>query len=331
MFTPSRILITGVSGFVGGYLVEECRTLFPGAKLFGLCRHSLTYIPEQITSYVTILTADITHTEDMGKAVKQTRPDLIFHLAAQSSVATSWNDPLSTLEINTGGTIQLLEALRAEHISPRVVLVGSGEQYGLVKPEENPVNEESFPRPINSYGASKLAQDLYGYQYFIAYGMSILRTRPFNHFGPRQSSKFVVADFARQIALIELAKAEPVISVGNLQARRDFLPVEDVVRAYLAIAQQGNPGEAYNIGSGRGYSIGEILEVLLTCSTVSIQVREDPARLRPFDVPLLVADISHICKDTGWKPIHEIASALERTLEYWRLIVKRDEVFDNRL
>src|SRR6266568_1235578 len=156
-------------------------------------------------------------------------------LAAQSSVAASWNDPLSTLQVNAGGAIHLLEALRAERLSPRVLLVGSGEQYGLVKPEENPINEDSLPRPINPYGVSKLAQDLYGYQYFITYGLPILRARPFNHFGLRQTATFVVADFARQIVLIEQGKVEPILSVGNLQTRRDFLPVEDVVRADLAI------------------------------------------------------------------------------------------------
>jgi GDP-4-dehydro-6-deoxy-D-mannose reductase len=324
MFTPSRILITGFSGFVGGYLVDMCRTVYPDAMLFGLSRHPAPRTPLPAAKYVTQLLADITHPEQIRQVVNQSQPDLIFHLAAQSSVAASWNDPLATLQANAGGTIQLLEALRAEHLSPRVVLVGSGEQYGLVKPEENPINEEQLPRPINPYGISKLAQDLYGYQYFKAYGIPILRTRPFNHFGPRQPSKFVVADFARQIALIEQGQAEPVISVGNLQARRDFLPVEDVVRAYLALAQQGRPGEAYNIGSGRGYSIGEILEMLLACSPVSIQVCEDPARFRPVDIPLLVADISRIIADTEWRPMLDVATALKQTLAYWRMTVRQE-------
>jgi len=272
------------------------------------------------------LLADITQPEQMRQAVAQAQPDLIFHLAAQSSVAASWNDPLSTLQVNAGGAIHLLEALRAERLSPRVLLVGSGEQYGLVKPEENPINEDSLPRPINPYGVSKLAQDLYGYQYFITYGLPILRARPFNHFGLRQPSTFVVADFARQIAIIEQGKAEPTLSVGNLRARRDFLLVEDVIRAYFAIARQGRVGQAYNIGSGYARSIGEILEMLLAHSTVSIRVREDPARLRPVDVPLLVADISRLCTDTGWKPQLELEFALEQTLEYWRITINEDEL-----
>jgi GDP-4-dehydro-6-deoxy-D-mannose reductase len=325
MFTPTSILITGFSGFVGGYLVEHCRTLYPDAKLFGLCRRSSPHTTVPAMKSVTPLIADITQSEQMRQAVAHSRPDLIFHLAAQSSVAASWNDPLSTLQVNAGGAVHLLEALRAEHLSPRVILVGSGEQYGLVKPEENPINEESLPRPISPYGVSKLAQDLYGYQYFITYGLPVLRARPFNHFGPRQPSTFVVADFARQIAIIEQGKAEPVLSVGNLRARRDFLPVVDVVRAYLAMAGQGRAGQAYNIGSGYARSIGEILEMLLAHTKAFIQVREEPTRLRPIDVPLLVADASRLCTDTGWQPMLDLDTALEHTLEYWRTVVNQNE------
>jgi len=319
--TPSRILITGFSGFMGSYLVEHCRNLYPDAQLFGVCRHPPSTASD--TKDITLITADITHAEQMRHAVGQSQPDLVFHLAAQSSVAASWADPASTLRINAGGAVQLLEALRAEHLSPRVILVGSGEQYGLVYPEDNPIREESAFQPISPYGVSKSAQDLYGYQYFVAYALPILRVRPFNSFGPRQSELFVVADFARQIALAEQGKIEPVLTVGNLQAQRDFLPIEDVARALLAVAQRGQPGQAYNIGSGRARSIGEILETLLAHSTKSIQVRQDPSRLRPVDVPLLVADISHLHADTGWEPIIDVENAVKQTLNHWRAVVAR--------
>jgi len=176
-------------------------------------------------------------------------------------------------------------------------------------------------RPISPYGVSKSAQDLYGYQYFVAYGLPVLRVRLFNSFGPRQTEKFVVANFARQIALLEQGQKEPVLTVGNLQAQRDFLHVEDVARALLAVAQRGQTGQAYNIGSGRACSIGEILDILLRYSTISIQVREDPARLRPIDIPLLVADISRLHEHTGWKPVIEVEYAIEQTLNYWRTAV----------
>ena len=275
---------------MGGYLVEQCRIRYPQAELFGLTGHPTLHTALPGMSDVRLSVADITQPEVVRQVVAEVKPDLIIHLAAQSSVSASWKDPSGTLRVNAGGTIHLLEALRSEQLTPRVVLVGSGEQYGMVHPEDNPIREECPFRPANPYAASKAAQDLYGYQYFVAYGLPILRARPFNHFGPRQTSTFVIANFARQIALIEAEKAEPVLSVGNLQARRDFLPVEDVVAAYLAIAEQGRPGEAYNIGSGQARSVRAMLDLLLTFARRSIQLREDPARLRPVDVPLLEAD-----------------------------------------
>jgi GDP-4-dehydro-6-deoxy-D-mannose reductase len=319
---PSRILITGCTGFVGGYLVEQCRIRYPQAELFGLSGRSALHTATPGMSDVKLLVADITQPEAIRQVVAQAQPDLIIHLAAQSSVSASWKDPFGTLKVNAGGTIHLLEALRCEQLAPRIVLVGSGEQYGMVRPEDNPIREECPFRPANPYAVSKAVQDLYGYQYFVAYGLPILRARPFNHFGPRQTSTFVVANFARQIALIEAeSPAEPVLSVGNLQARRDFLPVEDVVAAYLAVAEQGQPGEAYNIGSGQARSIKAILDLLLTFARTSIQLREDPARLRPVDVPLLEADSSRLRADTNWKPAVQFEFALQRTLDYWRTIV----------
>ena len=306
---------------MGGYLVEQCRIRYPQAELFGLTGHPTLHTALQGMSDVRLSVADITQPEVVRQVVAEVKPDLIIHLAAQSSVSASWKDPSGTLRVNAGGTIHLLEALRSEQLTPRVVLVGSGEQYGMVHPEDNPIREECPFRPANPYAASKAAQDLYGYQYFVAYGLPILRARPFNHFGPRQTSTFVIANFARQIALIEAEKAEPVLSVGNLQARRDFLPVEDVVAAYLAIAEQGWPGEAYNIGSGQARSIRAMLDLLLTFARRSIQLREDPARLRPVDVPLLEADTSRLRADTNWRPAVQFESALQRTLDYWRTVV----------
>ena len=318
MSIPSRILVTGSTGFVGGYLLEQCRIRYPRAELFGLAGHPT---PRTTPPGVKLLLADITRPEAVRHAVAQSRPDLVIHLAAQSSVSASWQDPLGTLEVNAGGAIHLLEALRSEQLAPRIVLVGSGEQYGMVNPADNPIREDCPFRPANPYAVSKAAQDLYGYQYFVTYGLPILRARPFNHFGPRQTPTFVIASFARQIALIEAAKAEPVLSVGNLQARRDFLPVEDVVAAYLAIAEQGQPGQAYNIGSGQARSIKTILDLLLTFARTPIQLHEDPTRLRPVDVPLLEADTSHLRAHTNWKPTIPFELALQQTLNYWRTVV----------
>jgi len=321
MPTPSRVLITGCTGFVGGYLIEQLRSRYPQAQLFGLSNHPLhaiTLAPPSALKHITLLVADITQPQAVQQVVAQAQPDLIFHLAAQSSVAASWQDPLTTLSINAGGTIHLLEAVRATHLTPRIVLVGSGEQYGMVHPDDNPIRETCPFRPANPYAVSKVTQDLYGYQYFIAYHLPIMRTRSFNHFGPRQSSAFVIANFARQIALIEAGHAEPILSVGNLSARRDFLPVEDVIAAYLAIAEQGQPGEAYNVGSGYARSIRSILDLLLSLAQTPIQVREDPTRFRPVDVPLLEADTSLLRSHTSWRPALPFELALRHTLDYWR-------------
>ncbi len=316
-----RILITGVTGFVGGYLVEQCHARYPQAELFGLYNHREPLEDFAAMKHVISLKADITQEEDVRRVLAQAQPDIIFHLAAQSSVAASWSDPVRTLQVNTIGTLRLLEAVRQEHPLARVVLVGSGEEYGVVQPHENPIREEYPLRPINPYAVSKATQGLYGYQYFVAFQLSIIRVRSFNHFGPRQSDVFVLPGFARQIALIEAGKAEPIVLVGNLQAKRDFSPVEDVVAAYLAVAEFGQPGEVYNVGSGKARSIRGILDLLLSFAKTPIRVCEDPTRMRPVDIPILEADISRIQAHTAWKPTISFEDALEQTLNYWRDVV----------
>lgn len=317
METPSRILLTGYTGFVGSYLVEQCRQRYPQAALFGLVGHE----PRLAQDTVQQLVADISLREEVQQVIAQARPDLVFHLAAQSSVALSWQDPLGTLKVNAEGTVHLLDAIRSEHLTPRIVLVGSGEQYGLIRPEDNPIREECPFRPANPYAVSKATQDLYGHQYFAAYGLPILRARPFNHFGPRQLPTFVLASFAQQIARIEAGLAEPQLRVGNVSVLRDFLPVEDVVQAYLALAEHGQPGEAYNIGSGQARSIQSLLDLLLSFTDVAVQVSVDPARMRPVDVPLQEADTSRLRAQTGWEPTVPLEVALQRTLAYWRTVV----------
>ena len=322
MAVPARILITGYRGFVGTYLVEACRQRYPQATLFGLTEHSTDPTgPNDVQA----IRADITNQEAMRQAIAQTRPDLVFHLAAQSSVALSWKVPPETLRVNAFGTVYLLESLRAEQPAPKIVLVGSGEQYGMVRPEENPISEECPFRPANPYAVSKVTQDLYGYQYFMAYGLPIIRARPFNHFGPHQTPTTVIARFAQQIALIEAGRLPPALAVGNLQARRDFLAVEDVVSAYLALAEHGHPGEAYNIGSGEARAIHTILDFLLSLASVPIEIHTAPALLRPMDVPLLEADTSRLRTHTPWKPDVPFELALQRTLNYWRTTVAAEK------
>ncbi len=317
---PESILITGYTGFVGGYLVPQIQSRYPHATLFGLTLALPPQSPGARTPVDSVvpIAGDLLDLESLRAMAARARPDLIFHLAAQSSVSASWQNPTQTLAINAGGAINLFEALRAEGISPRIVLIGSGEQYGLVRPDENPIREDCSPRPANPYAVSKVAQDLFGYQYFVAYGLPILRVRAFNHFGPAQADSFVVSSFAHQIARIEAGLAEPTIYVGNLEAQRDMLPVEDVVRAYTAIGERGDPGAAYNVGSGVARSMRHILDSLLAFANVPIEVRIDPDRFRPVDVPLLVADTTRLRADTGWEPTANFEAALRATLDHWR-------------
>lgn len=319
MTMPARILITGTSGFVGSYLAQACLSSYPAAKTFGLYRYSPVQTPA--LAEIQPVIGDILSFKSMQDVIDHVRPDLVFHLAAQSSVASSWSDPIGTLQVNAEGTVHIFEALRLAGLMARIVVVGSSEQYGMVPPEANPIKESQPFRPTNPYAVAKATQDLYAYQYFAAYRLPTLRVRPFNHFGPRQLPIFVVASLARQIALIEAGKAEPVLSVGNLQVKRDFLPVEAVVRAYLAVAEHGHAGEAYNIGSGVAYSISEILNMLLQHTNCSIRIREDPNRLRPTDQPVMIADTSQLQRHTNWQPELDLNQAFKHTLDYWRSIV----------
>jgi GDP-4-dehydro-6-deoxy-D-mannose reductase len=332
---PERILITGYSGFVAPYLAATCQRQYPAAQFFGLVHaatppttHAGPPAVDASPAYGSLgypsvreLAGDITDGVGLRSILRETRPDLIFHLAAASSVAASWNDPAEVLRVNAGGFITLAEAVRAEQLSPRIVVSGSGEQYGLVRPEENPVTEETLPRPANPYAVSKETQDLYAFQYQRAYGLDIVRARAFNHFGPGQSASFVIASFARQIAQVEAGLAEPTLLVGNLSAQRDFLPVEAVVAAYLALAERGHAGEAYNIGSGVARSIESLLHQLLAMARVTIEARVDPTRFRAVDVPVLCAETTKIQRDTDWRPTAMLDDALRATLDYWRNVV----------
>ena len=328
---PERILITGYNGFVAPHLIAACRQRYPSAELFGLL-HTVSQPPiadAQTTpatqvnvARVTVLEGDVTDGAKLRQIHHDIQPNLIFHLAALSSVAASWKDPANVLRVNAGGFIHLVEAVRPECPSARIVVVGSGEQYGLVGPEENPLTEETLPRPVNPYAVSKVAQDLFAFQYHKAYGLDIIRARPFNHFGPGQSADFVIASFARQIAEIEMGQNPPTMEVGNLSAQRDFLSVGDVVQAYIALADKGQAGAAYNIGSGSARSIESVLQMLLAMAAVQVEIRIDPERFRPVEVPVLCANTTKIQSDTGWFPTDALDEALRATLEYWRHITK---------
>lgn len=310
----TRVLITGATGFVGGHLAEYLATL-GGLEVHGLGRRA----PERASLPLARLhLADLTDPARVREVIADAKPELVFHLAGQASIPAAWSDPAGTFVTNVVGQIGLLDALVDLAREARVLVVGSSEEYGLVRPEELPVAETQPFRPTSPYGVSKISQEMLGYQYFLARGLAVVRVRPFNHFGPRQRDAFVASAFARQVAEAEAGLTPPVLHVGNLSARRDFTDVRDVVRAYWLALTRGEAGEVYNVGSGRAIAIQTLLDTLLEMSEVRLRVEPDPARLRPADVPAMYADVGKLAARTGWSAEIPLERTLRDTLEDWR-------------
>ena len=312
-----RVLITGITGFVGSHMAEYA--LSKGAQVFGSNRwRSKTENIEHLRSKVTFIESDLRDVSSVRALLEISAPDYVVHLAAQSFVGVSWHAPAETLTTNIISQVNLLEALRGLKMSPRFLAVGSSEEYGLVLDDELPIRETNPLRPLSPYAVSKVTQDMMAYQYFKSYGLPIIRTRAFNHEGPRRGHVFVTSNFAKQIAEIEGGKRPPVLEVGNLEARRDWHDVRDTVQAYWLAAFEGEPGDVYNIGRGEALSIREMLDLLLTMAKVDVEVRPMPERMRPSDVELLVCDPTKFKQRTGWEPTIPFEQTLRDSLEYWR-------------
>jgi GDP-D-mannose dehydratase len=315
-----RALITGINGFVGGHLAEHL--LSSGLwEVAGVARQPAIAL-KTLTGRVTYVAADLSDREQTLGALARIRPDVIFHLAGQSNVPHAFADPHTTVQTNIGAQLNLFLGVLQLRIDPLIIVASSNEIYGLVRPEDLPVNEQTPLRPVNPYAVSKAAQDLFAYQYHISHRLRTIRLRPFNHIGPRQTEAFVVPAFAAQIARIETGLQPPVLRVGNLAAERDFSDVRDIVRAYELAALHGEVGAAYNVGSGQAVGVQRILDILLTFSTHDIQIEPDPSRMRPSDVPRVVCDASRFHADTGWTPRIPLEQTLFDTLEYWRFQVQ---------
>ncbi len=317
-----RALITGITGFAGSHLAEYILAEQPGVEVFGTFRwRSRMDNVEHLDGRIRLVEADLRDYTSMHQALATSRPDVVFHLAAQSFVPSSWNAPSDTLVTNVTGQTHLFEAIRALKLDPVVQIACSSEQYGLVHPEETPIKETNPLRPLSPYAVSKVAQDFLGYQYFQSYGLKSVRTRGFNHTGPRRGQVFVTSNFCSQVAAIELGLQEPVIRVGNMEAIRDFTDVRDMVRAYWLAVTRARPGEVYNIATGRGIHIREMLDLVLSFSRVEVKTEVDPARLRPSDVEILIGDSSKFRADTGWEPKIPFEQTVRDLLDYWRKVL----------
>jgi GDP-4-dehydro-6-deoxy-D-mannose reductase len=320
-----RALVTGISGFVGGHLCEHLAAegdLVVGLSASGRWPSGL----EHLGRSARIERCDLLEIDeaDFAELLRRKQPEVIYHLAAQSNPQGSIADPRGTWALNLGGALNLLEAVKAAALEPkpRVVLVSSGVCYGNPAPEHLPVREDCPLRPNNPYSASKAAADLLGIQHHLSHGTDVVMVRPFNHAGPRQSPTYVLPALAMQVAEVEAGRKD-CVEVGNLEVVRDFTDVRDVVRGYRLLAGRGRPGEVYNLGSGRGTRLADALEMLTTRARTPVEVFVDPARVRPVDQPLLVADPSKLRAATGWEPRFPIAQTLADMLEYWRQAVAR--------
>ncbi len=304
-----RVLITGDAGFVGGHLAQLLSQK-RGARITGLTHDFKT---------------DICDATRLPKILKRFKPDRIFHLAAQASVAASWKEAKLTFDVNIAGTLNLLNAVHVSCPKARVLVTGSAEEYGLSAHTKRPLKENAPLKPISPYAVSKAAQSLLAHQFVTSHGLFVVRTRAYNHFGPGQSPSFVASDFARQVASIEAGLQKPVMEVGFLDAYRDFTDVRDVVRAYSMLLEHGESGDVYNVCSGRAHSVRQILEFYLKQSSATIAVVQKGSRLRTADLARLVGDPGKLRALTGWKPSIAFERTLSDTLTYWRQKIGRSK------
>jgi GDP-4-dehydro-6-deoxy-D-mannose reductase len=317
-----RILITGMSGFAGSYLADLLLKETHW-NLFGVSRNATG---DRSSSRMQWWQLDLTDADGVKRLIQYERPDVIVHLAAQSSVPTSWKDPWATYQDNILGQLNLFRGVLEAQLTPRMLIVSSNEVYGRpYSSEQLPFREDHSLKPNNPYAVSKAAQDLMALQYHISHGLDVIVARPFNHVGPTQSARFVMADFANQIAQIEAGKREPVMRLGNMAAQRDFTDVRDTVRAYLALIKGGDGGQVYNVCSGVPRSIQSVLDLMLSMSSARIQQETDPGKFRPVDTPISFGNCDKLKQATGWQQHIQFEQTVLDLLNYWREVVKTDK------
>jgi len=330
MDTPKKVLITGITGFVGSHLAEYILEQFPNTQVLGLSRW---WEPKDnirgILGKITLCYGDLVDLPSLQTILEEHKPEVIFHLAAQSYVDFSFLAPITTLDTNVIGTANVLESIRklkdSSGYDPVVHIASSSECYGQVKEDEVPIKEDNPFRPASPYAVSKVAEDMLAFQYWLSWKIKTIRTRMFTHTGPRRGEVFAESNFAKQIAAIEAGVQEPVIKVGNLDSVRTFLDIKDAVRAYWLLVTKCCPGEVYNVGGKETMTIREMLQKLISLSTTkNIEVKTDPARLRPSDVTLQIPSCDKFKEQTGWEPEIPFDKTLEDLLNYWRDYLKKN-------
>ncbi|MGV8141867.1 MAG: GDP-mannose 4,6-dehydratase [Candidatus Woesearchaeota archaeon] len=327
-----KVLITGITGFAGSHLADLL--LEKGNfEIYGLKQWNLTRMRNvrHIIDKIHWVDCDVTDPIAVRNILREIKPDKIYHLAAESAVAPSWEHPSHYMDVNYKGTVNFLDAMKELKINPRFLIPGSGEEYGEIMEEELPITEKTILRPVNPYSVTKIAQDLIGYVYFRSYGLNVIRTRAFNHEGPRRDNFFGISSFAYQIAKIEQGKQEPVIRVGNIDDKRNFTHIRDLVEAYYEAMEKCPPGELFIIGSDESdhvYTFREVLNLLIEMSDIpekeNIKIVTEPKFVRPTNVPRLIGNTEKFRKFTGWKPKIPFEQILEDTLNYWREFVRED-------
>lgn len=325
-----KVLITGITGFVGSHLAEYILKVSKNTKIYGLVRwrspkdNILT-----ILNRINLCYGDLEDYSSLEKILVSVKPDVIFHLAAQSYVDFSFISPISTLQVNVIGTANLLEAIKIqkqqEKYDPIIHICSSSEVYGQVKKDEIPIKETNPLRPASPYAVSKVGEDMLAQQYFLSWGLKTIRTRMFTHEGPRRGEVFAPSNFAKQIAAIEIGKQKPEVKVGNLNSVRTFMDVRDAVEAYWLLVNKCTPGEVYNIGGVETMTIGNMLNKLIKFSTKkNINVKVDSKRLRPSDVTLQIPSVEKFKKQTNWEPKIKFDQTLKDMLNYWRDYYKKN-------
>lgn len=342
-----RVLITGITGFAGSHLAEHFLAQ-DGVEVFGTMRwrsrlDNLSDLAEAgklntmeevnvteagaldrrvVHGSANLVECDLCDPTQTRHVVDAVSPDRVFHLAAQSFVPSSWRAPTQTVQTNVIGQLNLFEAIRAARIDPIIHVAGSSEQYGLVHEDEVPIKESNPFRPLSPYAVSKIAQEMFAKQYHSSYGLRTVVTRAFNHTGPRRGQVMVTSSYARQIAEMELGMKPPIIEVGDLTSQRDWTDVRDVVRAYALAPERCAAGDAYNVATGVGVKVQDMLDILLHLTEVDVEVRADPGRFRPSDVKLLCGDSSKFREATGWAPAIPFRQTMGDLLDYWRARVR---------